>query len=210
MKLGLLRLAALSAAILTANLGSAGENDVLYWMVDGAAEVQRAGENTTVRGLYDEWKDGAAEGSAFAARVRVTGSDIVNDTFLDLYITDYGVDANNGDLGVIFSGDGDYWGAGVPTGAQAPIGDYSSGSPEYSFIIELGNIDSDDNWTTVATSAASSYTSLGNYIHQAFDLSPQTAAIWAPSSFQSIPEPSGGLLLLMGVAILALRRRENP
>ena len=138
----------------------------------------------------------------------MTGGNITEDTFLDLYIPGYGVDTGNGDLGVEFGDAGGYWGAGVPTGNQSPIGAYSAGSPEFSFIVELGNIDSSDNWTTVATSASATYSSLAANIHQTFDIEPGQAAVWTPGSFQAVPEPSGGLLTLMGVALLALRRRR--
>ena len=54
------------------------------------------------------------------------------------------------------------------------------------------------------------YTQLANagYIHPKFDLNPPASMIWTPGSFQAVPEPSGGLLTLMGVALLALRRRR--
>ena len=107
-------------------------------------------------------------------------------------------------------GDGSgYWGAGVPTGNQSPSGDYSAGTPEYSFIVELGNIDSSDNWTTVATSASASYSSLGDYIHQTFDVNPGQIAVWTPSHFTAVPEPTSGLLTLIGFAFLALRRKRK-
>ena len=205
----LLKMAAFVAALLTVGVASAGENDVLYWMVDSNAEVTKDGATSTVGSFFDNYE--APEGSAFAARVRVTGGNIQEgqDVFLDLYIPNYGIDTDNGDIGVLFSNDaGGYWGAGVPTGNQSPIGAYSAGSPEFSFIVELGNIDSSDNWTTVATSAAATYSSLAANIHQAFDINPGQTAIWTPGSFQAVPEPSGGLLTAMGLALLALRRKR--
>ena len=140
----------------------------------------------------------------------MTGGNIQDgqDVFLDLYIPGYGLDEGGGAWGVEFSTVGGYWGAGVPTGNQSPSGDYSAGTPEYSFIVELGNIDSSDNWTTVATSAAKAYSDLGDYIHQTFDINPGQLAVWTPAQFTAVPEPSGGLLTLMGVALLALRRRR--
>ena len=203
----LLKMAAFVAALLTVGVASAGENDVLYWMIDSSATVEdtQAGTTATIGDFFSSYP----AGSAFAARVRVTGGNITKDTFLDLYIPGYGVDTGNGDLGVEFSDDaGGYWGAGVPTGNQSPIGAYSAGSPEFSFIVELGNIDSSENWTTVATSAAATYSSLAANIHQTFNIEPGQAAVWTPGSFQAVPEPSGGLLTLMGVALLALRRRR--
>lgn len=202
----LLKMAAFVAALLTVGVASA-EEDVLYWMIDSNAEVTKDGVTSTVGSFFDNYE--APEGSAFAARVRVTGGNITEDTFLDLYIPGYGVDTGNGDLGVGFSDAGGYWGAGVPTGNQSPIGAYSAGSPEFSFIVELGNIDSSENWTTVATSAAATYSSLAANIHQTFNIEPGQAAVWTPGSFQAVPEPSGGLLTLMGVALLALRRKRT-
>ena len=215
-------MAVLAAAVLTAGVVSAaGENDVLYWMVDGNATVTTDAENestVTIGDFFENIKTyspfenlNTGEGSAFAARIRVTGGGIQKgqDVFLDLYSPNYGVDKGNGEYGVLFSEDSGYWGAGVPSGNQSPSGDYSAGTPEYSFIVELGNIDSADNWTTVATSAAATYSSLGDYIHKTFDLNPGQTAVWTPGSFQAVPEPSGGLLTLMGVALLALRRKHT-
>ena len=204
----LLKMAAFVAALLTVGVASA-EEDILYWMIDSNANVKKDGETSSVADFFDNYA--APEGSAFAARVRVTGGNIQEgqDVFLDLYVPGYGVNTGNGDLGVEFGDAGGYWGAGVPTGNQSPIGAYSAGSPEFSFIVELGNIDtSDNNWTTVATSASATYSSLAANIHQAFDINPGQTAVWTPGSFQAVPEPSGGLLTLMGVALLALRRRR--
>ena len=204
----LVRMAVLSAVVLAAGAASAGD-DVLYWMVDSSATVKKDGVTTSVSSFFNNYT--APEGSAFAARVRVTGGNIQDgeDVFLDLYIPGYGLDEGGGAWGVEFSDVGGYWGAGVPTGNQSPSGNYSAGTPEYSFIVELGNIDSSDSWTTVATSAAATYSSLGDYIHETFDINPGQIAVWAPSQFTAVPEPSSGLLALMGFAILALRRKQK-
>jgi hypothetical protein len=201
--------AAFAAAILVAGVLSAGASDVLYWMIDGTASVTPSGDGAamSVNDFFSSYE--LTDGSAFAARIRVTGGDITEDTFLDLYIPGYGVDVGGGEYGVEFSTVGGYWGAGVPTGNQSPSGDYSAGSPEYSFIVELGNIDSSDNWTTVATSAAATYSSLADYIHQTFDMNPSSMAVWTPTEFAAVPEPSSGLLVTIGLAVLALRRKRK-
>ena len=207
MRFGIFKMAAYAAVALTAGVASAGD-DILYWMIDNSATVEKDGVTSSVSSFFDNY--GAPANSAFAARVRVTGGDIQagQDVFLDLYIPGYGLDVGGGEYGVEFSEVGGYWGAGVPTGNQSPSGDYSAGTPEYSFIVELGNIDTSDNWTTVATSAAKAYSDLGDYIHQTFDINPGQLAVWTPTQFTAVPEPSGGLLTLMGVALLALRRRR--
>jgi len=185
---------------MAAGVSSAAENDVLYWMIDSSATVQKT-DGTTV-----SISDFVSPTSDYAARIRVTGGDITEDTFLDLYSPDgiidgeYGVDFEDGTI----TG---YWGAGVPTGNQSPSGDYSEGTPEYSFTIEIGNIDAEDNWTTVAASATVAYSALSDYIHEAFDVNPPSSAIWTPTSF-AVPEPSGGVLTAIGLALLALRRKK--
>ena len=209
MRVGLFKIAACLAVALTAGVASAGD-DVLYWMVDNSATVEKDGVTSSISSFFESYD--APDGSAFAARVRVTGGDIQDgqDVFLDLYIPGYGVDTGNGDLGVEFGDVGGYWGAGVPTGNQSPSGDFSAGTPEYSFIVELGNIDSSDNWTTVATSASATYSSLGDYIHETFDINPGQIAVWSPTTFTaSVPEPSSGLLMAVGLALLALRRKRT-
>ena len=208
MRFGIFKMAAYAAVALTAGVASAGD-DILYWMVDSNATVEKDGVTTSVASFFDNYE--APEGSAFAARVRVTGGDIQDgqDVFLDLYIPGYGLDEGGGAWGVEFSDAGGYWGAGVPTGNQSPSGDFSAGTPEYSFIVELGNIDAQDNWTTVATSASAAYSTLGDFIHETFDINPGQIAVWSPTTFTApVPEPSSGLLMAVGLALLALRRKR--
>ena len=208
MRVGIFKIAAYAAAALTAGVAFAGD-DVLYWMVDNSATVEKDGVTSSISSFFESYD--APDGSAFAARVRVTGGDIQDgqDVFLDLYIPGYGLDEGGGEYGVEFSEVGGYWGAGVPTGNQSPSGDFSAGTPEYSFIVELGNIDSSDNWTTVATSASAAYSTLGDYIHETFDINPGQIAVWSPTTFTApVPEPSSGLLMAVGLALLALRRKR--
>ena len=207
-------MATLAAVVLTAGVSSAGENDVLYWMVDSNAVVWHPDSpewtSSPISDFFANYSEGATL-SDFAARIRVTGGDITADTFLSLYDLGDGT-VYSGEFGVDFTENGGYWGAGVPTGNQSPSGNYSAGTPEYSFTVELGNITDDGNggwsWTTVAYGATETYSSLVDkgYIHPTFDMNPSSMAVWNPASF-AVPEPSSGLLATIGFAFLALRRK---
>lgn len=203
MSMRLLRLAALAAIVLTVRVASA-EEGVLYWMVGAGAEVTGSDPDPQSIKTYLETYEAATEGSWSAARVRVIGGE--GDMFLDLYDGNSGT--TPGEYGVEFDTFGGAWGAGTPDGVQASI---SSGTPEYSFIIELGNVTEAGGWTTVAQgSSTMTYTQLASagYIRPEFNLQPPTSMIWQPMQFTAVPEPSGGLLTLMGFALLALRRRR--
>ena len=212
MRKGISRFAALAATLLVSSVCAAGENDVLYWMVDGSAEVTHGSDTTSIDSFFSSYE--APADSSFAARIRVTGGNIAEgqDVFLSLY-NPYDGSFEDGTFGIEFD-DGSatgYWGAGVPTGNQSPTGDYSAGTPEFSFTVEIGNVVEDGSslsWTTVATSAANSYSSLRDYIHKQFDINPPASAVWTPTSYV-VPEPSGGLLALVGFALLALRRKGS-
>ena len=203
---GVSRFAALAAAILATGVLPAAE-EVLYWMVDDSATV--SGSPIT------DFLPAETEDSWSAARIRVTGGDIEEGdyVFLDVYDSDGTLQSGSGALGIAFgeTESGGYWGAGVPTGNQSPVGNYSAGTPEYSFVIELGNVSWDGNeasWVTVATSEVATYSDLSRYIHTSFDPNPTSGVVWAPKAY-TVPEPSSGLLLLIGGALLALRRRNR-
>ena len=204
------RIAALAAAILATGVLPAAE-EVLYWMVDDTATVN--GQNVR------EFLPAETADSWYAARIRVTDGDIGGrDVFLDLYDLDGTLLPDSGELGIAFGAtESGYWGAGVPTGNQSSIGDYAAGTPEYSFTVEIGNVTWDESsgtasWVeTLAKSETRSYTSLyeAQHISNTFSMNPQAGMVaWTPTTY-TVPEPSGGLLLLIGGALLALRRNKR-
>ena len=203
--------AVLAASLMSAQTLCADSGDVLYWMVDDTATVadNGTGETKSITAYYDA---AAEAGQTLAARVRVTGGDITGDTFLDLF--DEEGERFSGEYGVDFS-DGaisGYWGAGVPTGNQSPSGSYSAGSPEFAFTIERGNVEYNEladtfSWTTVAASATQTYSELATYIHETWGMSVDSLHVWTPAQFTAAPEPTSGMLGLLGLAFLALRRR---
>ena len=80
-----------------------------------------------------------------------------------------------------------------------------------SFAIELGNYNN-GTWTTLATSGSYGYGELWaagyTYTPSAGDLALATLTAWAPTAY-SVPEPSSGLLMLLGASLLALKRRRR-
>ena len=209
--------AAFAAVLITANVSFA-EEQVLYWMVDSTAKVSLddGSPSLTIQEYFARYP--TDENSGFAARIRVTGGDITEPTFLSLYyLDDQGnIQLEPGNIGVEFFDNAGYWGAGVPTGNQSPSSNYAHGTPEYTFVVELGNISWDGATASWVETIADSGTALGysdlvsaGYIHESFDLNPPAGQIWMPTDFNEVPEPSGGLLLLVGGGLLLLRRRKT-
>ena len=185
----MIRLVALAIAA-SMSFSALGGEEVLWWQVgvegdsDSLADVQIT--------TFHEGVKTAAELGVTDARIRVVGTD------------DY--------LPMLKSDDYDYDDVmPVPTDWQAClISPYASEA--YSFVIELGNWDYDNGtWTMIATSEAASYTDLKNPARPSIwdpdDIAQPDYQAWQPTSYV-IPEPSGGLLMLMGFALLALRRRN--
>lgn len=213
------RFAVFAAALITAGVSFA-EEKVLYWMVDDTAEVSLDDGVTTmsIGDYFNSYSSQEGNSGLFAARIRVTGGDITEPTFLSLYyLDDQGnVQLEPGNIGVDFFDNAGYWGAGVPTGNQSPSGSHANHTPEYTFLVELGNISWDGSTASWVETIADSGTPLrysdlvsSGYIHESFDLNPPAGQIWTPTQFNEVPEPSSGLLVLIGGALLALRRRRK-
>ncbi len=82
----------------------------------------------------------------------------------------------------------------------------------WSFYIEMCNYNSaSDSYTTVAESQRYSYQDLvtAGYVATGFADANSVMTAAAGANMGAIPEPSSGLLLLMGGAMLALRRRRQ-
>ena len=213
------RFAVFAAALITADVSFA-EEQVLYWMVDDTATVSLddGSPDMTIGDYFNRYSAQEGNSGLFAARIRVEGGDITEPTFLSLYyLDDQGnVHLEPGNIGVDFFDNAGYWGAGVPTGNQSPSGSYANHTPEYTFIVELGNISWDGSTASWVETIADSGTPIGysdlvtaGYIHESFDLNPPSGQIWTPVQFNEVPEPTSGLLLVVGGALLALRRKRR-
>lgn len=98
-------------------------------------------------------------------------------------------------------------------GAWFDVTAYKNGDPEYSFVLELVN----DELEVQAASNPMSYSTLvaNNMIvsESAFDsITPVNYSTYNVGAFSGatidVPEPTSGLLMLLGASLLALRRRQ--
>ena len=177
---------------------------VLWWQVGDKEDWSDDGESlqdVTVQGVNGAPSTTAYDLGVNAARIRATSGDTVT------YLSMLNPAAQLNPTIVSF----DTERMNVPTIWQADITDFTSGSPEYSFVIELGNWDG-SAWSTLAVSETVSYSDL-NDIHHAIAQSngtynPNYADPWVATSYV-VPEPTSGMLILVGAALLALRRRRG-
>lgn len=184
----ILRRAVAAFALSLATLSARADVEVLWWQVgDPLDEGSLSDIQITT---FHEGVKSAADLGVSEARIRVAGT--------DEYLMMMPIDGS-ADPALPVPAD---WYASV-------VSPYASA--EYSFAIELGNWDWETGtWTMIATSDAVSYTTLktAGHIAEWDGTDPSAPAVWNPTSYV-IPEPSGGMLMLVGFALLALRRRRS-
>ena len=184
--------ACLVASMLVASLSceAADGGEVLWWMIgDNYSSI----EGTTTDGTTMT----ADELKVTDARVRYEGTD-GSKGYLKLYGLDEG--------GNVYSLDG-VAGVGLPAEYFADLSGLSGTS--YSFVLELGNWVGGDWVHTSMESQAASYESLvaNKHISQWHETTPTYGTPWNPTTgYTVVPEPSSGLMLLVGGALLMLRR----
>ena len=159
------------------------EEEVLWWQVP---------EDPDVTTLHEGVKSASSLG-AVEARIRVAEGDTL------------------GDYLVIPYEDDDLYSLAVPMVGGAWYAILPSSPEGLSFVVELGNWDdSTDSWVGIARSQSYTYAQLSNHIIRNWGTSGATTA-QAPfvADSYAVPEPSSGLLLLIGGGLLALRRKRR-
>lgn len=177
------------------------EDEFLYWMIASDA---------TIEGLWGE-KTVVSEGSYYAkvgyAATGTTVEQIVKEGALSGYLNLYELPSSPQDQEIVDNAT--YGGSNISTadagsvpGVQkAPV--YAKGvtAADYTYWVELWN----------AEDGIVGYASLGTYESLSAFISPMTelASMAASVSVFQVPEPNSALLLMIGCAALALRRRRK-
>lgn len=185
-------------SVLAADNVRADDLMVLWWQVGDAGDEEgySLGE-VAVERVNNGGTTTAAELGVTHARIKETNTG----TYLKIMDTD-----NDGNfLGFTLDS------IDVPIMWIADVSAFSG--EEYAFVIELGNYESGD-WSTLAISETRSYADLSEdeknraIAKWTNEYAPAYVTPWAPTAYV-VPEPSSGLLVLVGAALLALRRRRE-
>ena len=195
-----------AAILLVLACAARGDQDnVLLWWFDDP-EIAEVGGGAPIHAGNLVGRGGDAEGKGVnALRISVTDNE-GHKVYLNLGlqpVDDTAVVTWQSWMALPDAG-GDFW-AGP---GYADLAGLKLSNTGLMFAVELGNYDG-FNWVVLAGSAGSTLQELidGGHIISS-ELSCQGTYDWTASGY-SVPEPSSGLLVLIGGALLALRRRRK-
>ena len=194
-----MKICVLLFSVLATAAAVAAEGEVLWWMVGPDFG------SITAKNTEDGTETTAAALGVTDVRVRYESGDGTSG-----YLSFFGLN-EDGSVSVYdgSTGLGGESGMGLPAEYFGDLSGLSGAS--YSFVVELGNY-ADGRWThTSMESEKVSYDTLVAQKHiTAWEHDyPSYGQAWSPSSYTVVPEPSGGILLLIGGALLALRRKRE-
>ena len=188
LKKGLLLTAAFALAL---SCEAAGGGEVLWWMIGDNYE--------SIIGTDAKTGETMTAGDLGVTDARIGYEDASGNR---TYLTLYGID----DQGTVHALEG---AAGVELPAEY-FADLSGISDlGYSFVLELGHWDN-NQWINTSMEASATYQELvaGKHISNWDNTAPTYGTPWTPSNFSVVPEPSSGLMVLVGTALLMLRRKR--
>ncbi len=169
--------------------------DVLYWQLTETPTVDLGGEDSyTVDFNY-------------SVAIYATADSGVTKTYLSNYVAG---SSSNLKVDEVPSSLAGFPGSTLLLGADlTDLGVSSSGSyADYTFFIEIFNPEGQALYQT-SISGTDAVADANKYISTAeFTSKWNSANAWKPSTFSAVPEPTSGMMLLMGMALLALRRRK--
>lgn len=179
----------------------AADGEVLWWTVGDDLQSIKA---ETVDGTVVS----AADLNVTDVRIRYDNSTDGSSGYLTFFgiNEDKSVSVYDGSAGL-----GADYGIGIPAEFFGDLSALSGSSASYSFVIELGNY-ADGRWAR--TSMQSDPVSYGDlaamqHISEWKHDFPSSGYAWTPANYSVVPEPSGGILILVGSALLALRRKRE-
>ena len=175
------------------------EDAVLYWMVEDPIVWEYDEQGTK---LYADQVLSRPDGKTVnGARVRVTTSS--GDTYLSMLNDDNSVSAlPYVEVTPMVEGHPEWGMTGGPAMSYVAAGYISD--PSTMFTMELGHWENDE-WLVMAVSASLNWESIKKFTSLS-DVGTPGGQHWAPAMY--VPEPSSGLLLFIGGALLALRRKH--
>lgn len=182
-------------------MASRASESVLLWMVDdNYAEPQIPDTAPDDLKYIDELRSRPDGYRVDGARLRVDGDGTT--VYLSLFVSGSDTPYPNDTLPIAPDPQEGFF---IQAG---PVWSYLGGydSAEYSFMVELGHWEGNE-WIVIAASLAASYEELeeGGWTTDNLQDYPRHGP-WSPGF--AVPEPSGGLLMLLGASFLALRRKR--